>query len=158
MGGPIVHECGWVGVDTTIARKDYRFVNTHLEGRFPDPRNPLAPFIQSAQAAELIGVLKASTPPDRALVIVRDFNSPDQDPFIPGPLPLPPPFGDGLPPPTHRSSRPASSTSGSCAPETFRDTPADPRAGYLHYALWRRIWTSVHTFLPGQRIRDGRWR
>ena len=97
--GPIAQERGWVGVDLTVADKDYRFVNTHLEVMEPDPANPLSPVIQAAQAAELIAVLGASTPPDRSLIVAGDINSSPEDMVIPGPLPLPPPFNGGIYPP-----------------------------------------------------------
>lgn len=72
----------WVGVDATVAGKDYRFVTTHLEGERPDPDNPLSQFFQSAQAAELISVL-ADTPSDKSLILVGDINSSAQDMGIP---------------------------------------------------------------------------
>ena len=97
--GTITIERGWVGVDVTVGGKDYRFVNTHLEVMDPDPTNPLSPFIQAAQAAELNTVLDLSTPPDRSLIVVGDINSSPEDPIIPGPLPLPPPFDQGIFPP-----------------------------------------------------------
>jgi hypothetical protein len=98
-GGPITIERGWVGVDVTVGGKDYRFVNTHLEVMEPDPTNPLSALVQAAQAAELISVLDLSTPPGRSLIVVGDINSSPEDLMIPGPLPLPPPFNDGIIPP-----------------------------------------------------------
>jgi len=97
--GPIAQERGWVGVDATVAGKDYRFVNTHLEVRYPDASNPLSPFIQAAQAAELRAILVATTPPERSLIVVGDLNSSPEHTTIPGPLPLPPPFDTGIDPP-----------------------------------------------------------
>jgi hypothetical protein len=97
--GPINIERGWVGVDVTVGDTDYRFVNTHLEVMDLDPTNPLSPFFQAAQAFELLGVLAASTPPNRSLIVVGDINSSPEDLIIPGPLPLPPPFNDGIFPP-----------------------------------------------------------
>ena len=97
--GPITIERGWVGVDVTVGDKDYRFVNTHLEVMEPDPTNPLSALVQAAQAAELISVLDLSTPPGRSLIVVGDINSSPEDLMIPGPLPLPPPFNDGIIPP-----------------------------------------------------------
>jgi len=97
--GPIKQQRGWVGIDVTVDGTDYRFVNTHLEVQRPDPTNPLSPFIQAAQSAELIGVLGASTPPEKTLIVVGDINSSSEDPVIPGPLPLPPPFDQGIVPP-----------------------------------------------------------
>jgi len=94
--GPISQERGWVGVDATVDGKTYRFVNTHLEVKVPDPSIPFSPFIQSAQAGELIAILTASTPPTHSLLVVGDINSSPEDPFLPGPWPLPPPFGEGI--------------------------------------------------------------
>jgi len=92
-------ERGYVGVDVTVDEKDYRFVNTHLEVQRPSD-NPLSPFIQAAQSAELIGVLGASTPPTKSLIVVGDINSSPDDPFIPlPPNTLPPPFDQGIIPP-----------------------------------------------------------
>lgn len=96
---PIRIERGWIGVDVTVEGKDYRFVNTHLEVLEPDPTNPLSSVIQAAQAAELIQVLALTTPWDRSLLVVGDINSSPEDLIIPGPLPLPPPFDDGIFPP-----------------------------------------------------------
>jgi hypothetical protein len=97
--GPIAVERGWVGVDVAVGGRDYRFVNTHLEIMEPDPTEPLSPFIQAAQAAELIAVLDASTPLERSLIVVGDINSSPDDPVIPGPFPLPPPFDTAIFPP-----------------------------------------------------------
>lgn len=97
--GPIAFERGWVGLDVTVAGKDYRFVNTHLEVMEPDPANPLSAVFQAAQAGELIAVLGASTPPGRSLIVAGDINSSPADTVIPGPLPLPPPFDAGIYPP-----------------------------------------------------------
>jgi endonuclease/exonuclease/phosphatase family metal-dependent hydrolase len=97
--GDVDFERGFVTVDATVHGKDYRFVNTHLEVRQPDPTNPASRFFQSAQAAELIGTLAATTPADRSLIVVGDINSAPEDQPIPGPLPLPPPFNAGLVPP-----------------------------------------------------------
>jgi hypothetical protein len=80
--GLIRQERGWVGVDATIGNKKYRFVNTHLEVQVPDQTNPLSPFIQAAQAGELIGVLAATTSPSRSLIVVGDINSSSEDPII----------------------------------------------------------------------------
>ena len=76
-------ERGFVGVDATVAGKDYRFVNTHLEGALR--------VFQCAQAAQLISVLGAVTPPERALVVVGDMNSSPDDQPVTGALPLDPP-------------------------------------------------------------------
>jgi hypothetical protein len=97
--GPIKQERGWVGVDATVRGKDYRFVNTHLEVQRPDPTNPLSPVVQAAQSGELIEILALTTPPTQSLIVVGDINSSSEDPIIPGPLPLPPPFDQGIIPP-----------------------------------------------------------
>jgi endonuclease/exonuclease/phosphatase family metal-dependent hydrolase len=80
----ITIERGFVGVDATVRGKIYRFVNTHLEGAQPA-------IIQSLQAVELVGTLHATTPDDRPLILVGDFNSspddawdnPDGNPDVP---------------------------------------------------------------------------
>ena len=77
--GPIAIERGFVGVDATVRGKKYRFVNTHLEQRQPDPTNPESTILQSLQAVELAGTLQALTPPDLTLVLLGDFNSCDED-------------------------------------------------------------------------------
>jgi hypothetical protein len=97
--GPIKQERGWVGVDATVRGKGYRFVNTHLEVQRPDPTNPLSPVVQAAQSGELIQILAATTPSTQSLIVVGDINSSADDPIIPGPLPLPPPFNAGIIPP-----------------------------------------------------------
>jgi hypothetical protein len=80
--GDISIERGWVGVDATVDGKDYRFVNTHLEVQNPDSTKPESPGVQAAQAFELIGVLGATTPPGRSLIVVGDINSSPEDPII----------------------------------------------------------------------------
>lgn len=101
IGPPIKVERGWVGVDAHVRGQRYRFINTHLEVMTPDPTNPLSPFIQAAQMAELLQVLGLTTPPNRRLLVVGDINSSLDDPVIPGPfpVPLPPPFDQGITPP-----------------------------------------------------------
>jgi endonuclease/exonuclease/phosphatase family metal-dependent hydrolase len=78
--GPITIERGFVGVDATVRGKTYRFVNTHLEGADPA-------IIQQLQAVELVETLQYTTPDDRPLILVGDFNSsPDDaavDPNVP---------------------------------------------------------------------------
>jgi endonuclease/exonuclease/phosphatase family metal-dependent hydrolase len=63
---------GFVGVDTVILGRSYRFVNTHLEVAGP----PGFAAIQSAQAAELLGAL-STAPRAQAgpTIVVGDFNS-----------------------------------------------------------------------------------
>lgn len=79
-------ERGFVAVDATVDGKAYRFVNTHLEEKHSE--TPAAP-VQAAQAAELLQVLQATTPPDRALLVVGDTNSSPVDPLIFGSIPTP---------------------------------------------------------------------
>jgi hypothetical protein len=97
--GPLAVHRGFVAVDATIDDKDYRFVNTHLEIREPDPTNPISRFFQAAQAAELIQTLALTTPMDRTLIVAGDINSFPEDTGVPGPLPLPAPFDAGIVPP-----------------------------------------------------------
>jgi len=82
--GPVINiERGFVGVDAVVNGEHYRFVNTHLEVKFPAP-NPGAPFFQAAQASELLFTLTlmAPTPSGSRLLVVGDFNSsPDQPPW-----------------------------------------------------------------------------
>ena len=84
VGPPIAVERGFVGVDVTVRGKTYRFVNTHLEQKMPDPNNPGTAIFQSLQAAELVGTLMATTPPDMNLILLGDFNSWSEDPPIAG--------------------------------------------------------------------------
>jgi len=69
---------GYVAVDANVKGREYRFVNTHLEGQFPAP----IPNIQGAQAAELAFVLAPETKP---IILVGDFNSSPED--LPADLP-----------------------------------------------------------------------
>jgi hypothetical protein len=79
--GPLAIERGFVAVDARIDDTDYRFVTTHLEVHDLDPTNPLSNFFQAAQAAELIQTLALTTPEHLG---------------VPGPLPLPEPFDQGI--------------------------------------------------------------
>jgi hypothetical protein len=97
--GIIPIERGFVAVDASIDGSAYRFVDTHLEVQRPDSSNPLSGVFQAAQAAELIQTLAATTPLELTLIVVGDINSSSEDPIIPGPLPLPPPFDQGIVPP-----------------------------------------------------------
>jgi endonuclease/exonuclease/phosphatase family metal-dependent hydrolase len=97
--GPLAIERGFVAVDARVDDTDYRFVNTHLEVRALDPTDPLSSFFQAAQAAELIQTLALTTPGDRTLIVVGDINSSPEGLGVPGPLPLPPPFDEGIMPP-----------------------------------------------------------
>ncbi len=94
--GPLAIERGFVAVDATVNDRNYRFVNTHLEIRNPDPTDPLSSFFQAAQAAELIETLELTTPADRSLIMVGDINSSPESLGVPGPLPLPEPFDEGI--------------------------------------------------------------
>jgi hypothetical protein len=89
---------GWVGVDATVDGKDYRFIDTHLEVQRPDGTDASS-IVQALQAAELIQVLSATTPPGRSLIVVGDINSSSEDPLIPGPWEFPPPFDQAIIPP-----------------------------------------------------------
>ncbi len=73
--GPIVVQRGFVGVDVSVGGRDYRVIDTHLEVRSPDPTNPASAIIQFLQSVELVGTLQVTTPPNRALVALGDFNS-----------------------------------------------------------------------------------
>ena len=77
--GPIRIERGFVGVDVTVRGQLYRFVNTHLEQRQPDPTNPDSIILQFLQSVELVGSLLHTTPPDRKLILLGDFNSDPED-------------------------------------------------------------------------------
>ena len=83
IGGiPVNIERGFVAVDATVRGNHYRFVNTHLETRFPEPGNPLSRFIQSTQATELLGLLTAQpAAPNTELLVVGDINSDPDDPY-----------------------------------------------------------------------------
>jgi endonuclease/exonuclease/phosphatase family metal-dependent hydrolase len=84
FGGPIIIPRGFVGVDAMVRGKKYRFVTTHLEVRQPDPTDPASAILQSLQSVELVETLKATTPPDRKLILVGDFNSSPEDDSIAG--------------------------------------------------------------------------
>ncbi|HEX8108859.1 MAG TPA: endonuclease/exonuclease/phosphatase family protein [Kofleriaceae bacterium] len=91
--GDIPVQRGFVGIDLTVRGHAYRFVNTHLEIPDVDPSNPLSPAIQAAQAHELIGVLAATRPAGRNLIVVGDFNSsPEQKVTVVGGVPIVPPY------------------------------------------------------------------
>jgi len=77
--GQITIERGFVGVDATVRGKTYRFVNTHLEQRQPEPTDPSSRLLQFLQSVELIGTLQAITPPDLPLILLGDFNSSPED-------------------------------------------------------------------------------
>ena len=96
IGGSTIEiniERGFVAVDAVVRGDAFRFVNTHLEVRFPSPVNNLSRIFQSVQASELIGTLAAfPPPPGTRLIVVGDINSDPDDPYpAPG-------FGDFLTP------------------------------------------------------------
>jgi endonuclease/exonuclease/phosphatase family metal-dependent hydrolase len=76
-------ERGFVGVDVTVDGQPYRFVNTHLE--FRDAVIPA--IVQAVQMRELLARIAATTPPDRRVILVGDFNSDPGE--APDPLPTP---------------------------------------------------------------------
>jgi endonuclease/exonuclease/phosphatase family metal-dependent hydrolase len=75
-GVPINIERGFVAVDAMIKGDAFRFVNTHLEVRQPDPTDPLSMGLQALQASELLGALTLNPErTDSRVVLVGDFNS-----------------------------------------------------------------------------------
>ena len=89
-GIPINIERGFVGVDATFKGDQYRFVNTHLEVRFPDPDDPTSIGLQALQATELLEFLTFQPEPAGShVVLVGDFNSDPND--IP-PIPIATPY------------------------------------------------------------------
>lgn len=85
-GVPINIERGFVAVDATVKGDEYRFVNTHLEVRLPDPDDPLSMGLQALQATELLTTLTLQPEPaDSRLIVVGDFNS---DPTDVPPIPF----------------------------------------------------------------------
>ncbi len=81
--GPIIIERGFVGVIAFMDGQVFRVVNTHLEERTPDPRNPLSPVVQALQAYELLALVGAfpNTSGD-PVILVGDFNSSVEDRVI----------------------------------------------------------------------------
>ena len=79
---PLNIERGFVAVDALIQGETYRFVNTHLEVRFPDSDNLLSRIFQSIQASELLGTLAFQPgPPGSRLLVLGDINSDPYDPY-----------------------------------------------------------------------------
>lgn len=79
---PLNIERGFVAVDALIKGETYRFVNTHLEVRFPDPDNLLSRIVQSIQASELLGALAFQPHPSGSrLLVLGDINSDPNDPY-----------------------------------------------------------------------------
>jgi hypothetical protein len=62
-------------------------VNTHLEVKQPDPSNPATAIIQSLQSVELAGTLIATTPVNRKLIALGDYNSAPVDTALGGIVP-----------------------------------------------------------------------
>jgi endonuclease/exonuclease/phosphatase family metal-dependent hydrolase len=83
--GTISIERGFVAVDVALGGRIYRVVNTHLEIENLDPADALSPFIQSAQATELKGLLDA-TSAGRSVIVLGDLNSTPDDPPFPDPV------------------------------------------------------------------------
>jgi endonuclease/exonuclease/phosphatase family metal-dependent hydrolase len=82
--GTIAVERGFVGVDVTVGGRKYRVVDTHLEVRSPNPVDPSSAIIQMLQSVELAGTLVATTPANRTLIALGDYNSaPDDAPIGP---------------------------------------------------------------------------
>ena len=89
-GVPINIERGFVAVDASIKGDAFRFVNTHLEVRFPDPTDPLSMLLQAAQSTELLATLTLNPEPAGSrVVLVGDFNS---DPADVPPIPFLTPY------------------------------------------------------------------
>lgn len=81
--GVINFERGFVAVDAMIGTFLVRFFNTHLEVRDVDPFDPLSPYIQMAQAGELINFLKLLPNPQNVpIILVGDINSSPEDPVV----------------------------------------------------------------------------
>jgi endonuclease/exonuclease/phosphatase family metal-dependent hydrolase len=74
--GRIDIERGVVAVDAVVGDLPVRFFNTHLEVRNVDPTNPFSPYIQAAQAFELIALLELfPNPGDAPIIVAGDINS-----------------------------------------------------------------------------------
>lgn len=70
---------GYTMVDATVAGREYRFLNTHLEVTAAgSPLEPVFRAVQAAQALELVGPGGPLFGDDHTQVVVGDFNS---DPF-----------------------------------------------------------------------------
>ncbi|MGZ8201394.1 MAG: endonuclease/exonuclease/phosphatase family protein [Methylosarcina sp.] len=77
--GPLAIERGYIAVDATVAGKQYRIFNTHLEVKGEDVGDPLFTFYQASQAYELIQTISLTTPLNRTALLLGDINSsPDQ--------------------------------------------------------------------------------
>jgi len=67
---------GFVAVNATIDKVDYRFVNTHLEVEASDS---IPGEVQAAQAFQLVATVLPNTPLSRRLIVVGDMNSSPND-------------------------------------------------------------------------------
>jgi hypothetical protein len=85
--GPITVRRGFLGIDVNVGDRIYRVVNSHVELRQPDPSDPSTAIIQSLQAIELAATLKATTPANRILIALGDYNSSPADTAIGGIVP-----------------------------------------------------------------------
>jgi endonuclease/exonuclease/phosphatase family metal-dependent hydrolase len=75
LAGPIAVERGFVAVDAWVKDAEYRFVNTHLEPRFPS-EDPLSPGLQAAQTTELnFAIALTPSNPGSRLIVAGDINS-----------------------------------------------------------------------------------
>lgn len=82
LAGDITIERGYVAVDAVIDGAGYRFVNTHLEVRFPSASQD-APLIQALQASQLVETLAAVPIPEGIrLLVAGDINSSPNDPVF----------------------------------------------------------------------------
>jgi endonuclease/exonuclease/phosphatase family metal-dependent hydrolase len=67
---------GFVAVNATVDKVNYRFVNTHLEVEASDS---IPGEVQAAQAFQLVATVVPGTPLNRRLIIVGDMNSSPND-------------------------------------------------------------------------------
>jgi hypothetical protein len=84
LGVAIDLERGFVAVDVTLGGRDFRIVNTHLEIENLSA-DPMAPFIQAAQASELKALVDALSA-GKTVVVLGDINSTPVDPLFPDPF------------------------------------------------------------------------
>ncbi|WP_157385921.1 endonuclease/exonuclease/phosphatase family protein [Methylosarcina fibrata] len=77
--GPLAIERGYIAVDATVAGRNYRIFNTHLEVKGEDVGDPLFTYYQASQAYELIQSISLNAPLNRSVLLLGDINSsPDQ--------------------------------------------------------------------------------